>query len=109
MQGEPRMHEGKMRRSIDTRISGSEVRRIPRAVSFAQEEFARFLRVRYSTHNRWESGRVVPFGMHLQILIILKEEIYASSLRAVLRGPRIVNASFLLHRLLKLRYGSPKE
>ena len=70
-----------MHLNIETKISAEGIRKIRKAMGFSQEEFARFLWVTYSTLNRWEARRAVPFGMHLQILILLREKIYNPSFR----------------------------
>jgi putative transcriptional regulator len=87
------------------RITPSRVRRIRKAMGTSQEEFARFLWVTYSTLNRWEAGRAVPFGMHLRILELLEKHLTTPSFRADLENPRAVDPMFLLYRLLKPVYG----
>jgi transcriptional regulator with XRE-family HTH domain len=90
------------------KISASEIRNIRKAMGLSQEEFARFLWVTYSTLNRWEARRAIPFGLHLRILVILKRNIYSPSFKAALCDAQAVDPLFLLYRLLKLRYGSSK-
>lgn len=96
-----------MRLKIEAKMSAGEIRRIRKAMGFSQEEFARFLWVTYSTLNRWEARRAVPFGLHLQILTILQKDVHSPSFKATLRDPRAADPLFLLYRLLKPRYGSP--
>ena len=86
-------------------ITPSQVRKIRKAMGTSQEEFARFLWVTYSTLNRWEAGRAVPFGMHLRILELLEKHLATSSFRAALQSPRAVDPLFLLYRLLRPLYG----
>src|ERR1700691_59275 len=88
------------------KMSASEIRKIRKAMGFSQEEFARFLWVTYSTLNRWEARRAVPFGLHLRILTILQKNVSSPSFRAALRDPRMSDPLFLLYRLLKPLYGS---
>jgi len=98
-----------MRRNVEIKISASEIRRIRKTMGFSQEEFARFLWVTYSTLNRWEARRAVPFGLPLQILTMLQKDMYSPSFKATLRDPRAVDPLFLLYRLLKPRYGNPQN
>ena len=98
-----------MRQKNEIKISAREIRRIRKAMGFSQENFARFLWVTYSTLNRWEARRAVPFGLHLQILTILQKDVYSPSFKATLRDPRAIDPLFLLYHLLKPRYGSPKN
>src|ERR1700684_1079950 len=86
------------------KMSASEIRKIRKALGFSQEEFARFLWITYSTLNRWEAGRASPFGMHLQILVLLKERSLRQVLKTTLRDPRSSDHIFLLYQLLKLFY-----
>ena len=97
-----------MLRIITKRISAAEVRAIRKALGFTQEEFARFLWVTFSTLNRWEAGRAVPFGMALQILILLKSKRNGKDFRNYVRNSRSEDLTFLLYQLLKSRYGPPK-
>src|SRR6202142_2890795 len=98
-----------MTRAIPKKIPAQQIRRIRKAIGFSQEEFARFLWVTYSTLNRWEAGRAAPFGLSLRILGLLEQKLSSRSFRAVLRDPRAADPLFLLYRLLKPRYGSPKD
>ena len=98
-----------MRREIPYQMPANKIRKIRKAIGFSQDEFARFLWVTYSTLNRWEAGRAFPFGLHLQILILLQKRLSNPSFRAVLRDPRAVDPLFLLYGLLKLRYRSSKS
>jgi hypothetical protein len=70
-----------------------------------QEEFPLFLWVTYSTLNRSEAGRPVPFGMHLRILELLEKHLTTPSFGAALENPRAVDPMFLLYRRLKPVYG----
>jgi transcriptional regulator with XRE-family HTH domain len=94
-----------MRRNIETNISAKGIRKIRKAMGFSQEEFARFLWVTYSTLNRWEAARAVPFGLHLQILKILQKDVNGRSFRATLGDVRAVDPLFVLYRLLQPHYG----
>lgn len=94
-----------MRRNIEIKISASGIRKIRKAMGFSQEEFARFLWVTYSTLNRWEAARAVPFGLHLQILKLLQKDLYSRSFRAALSDARAADPLFVLYRLLQPRYG----
>jgi len=94
-----------MRRNVETKIPAREIRKIRKAMGFSQEEFARFLWVTYSTLNRWEAQRAVPFGLHLRILKILQKNASSPSFQAVLRKPQAVDPLFLLYRLLEPLYG----
>jgi len=98
-----------MLRIITERISAAEVRGIRKALGFTQEEFARFLWVTFSTLNRWEAGRAVPFGMALQILILLKSKRNGKNFRNYIRNSRSQDLTFLLYQLLKSHYGPPKS
>lgn len=98
-----------MLRRIERKISAIEIREIRKTMGFSQEEFARFLWVTYSTLNRWEARRAVPFGLHLRILTILQKNVSSPAFRAALRDPRAVDPLFVLHRLLKPLYGSSKS
>src|SRR5580700_3926872 len=91
------------------RITPSQVRRIRKAMGTSQEEFARFLWVTYSTLNRWEAGRAAPFGMHLQILVLLRRKLKSRSLRAILRDARASDPTFLLYRFLQMLYRGPAQ
>jgi putative transcriptional regulator len=94
-----------MRSDIASKMTPNRVRNIRKAMGFSQEEFGRFLWVTYSTLNRWEAGRAVPFGMHLRILELLEKHLTTPSFRADLENPRAVDPMFLLYRLLKPEYG----
>jgi transcriptional regulator with XRE-family HTH domain len=93
-----------MRRAIARKMSPSQIRKIRKAIGFSQEQLARLLWVTYSTINRWEAGRAAPFGLHLRILLLLKEKISNPAFRATLRDPRSADPSFLLYRLLDFSY-----
>ncbi len=93
-----------MKRDISRKIPSSEVRKIRRELGFSQEEFARFLWVTYSTLNRWEAGRAAPFGMHLRILTLLQQSRRRKFLVSLLADARTSDPTFLLYRLLDLRY-----
>ena len=93
-----------MIRKPKTKIAPAEVRKIRKAMGFTQEEFARFLWVTFSTLNRWEAGRAVPFGMHLQILKLLRQKLADGSFQGMLRDPRSADPTFLLYCLLQSIY-----
>jgi transcriptional regulator with XRE-family HTH domain len=95
-----------MVRKIKPEMRGTEVRRIRKALGFTQEEFSRFLWVTYSTLNRWEADRAKPFGMHLQILLLLRRELTKQTFRDLLHDPRSADPTFLLFGLLKSCYGN---
>ena len=90
-----------MKREIPKKMPAQQIRKIRKAVGLSQEEFARFLWVTYSTLNRWEAGRAVPFGLPLRILALLEQKLSTRSFRAVLRDPRANDPTFLLYRLLQ--------
>jgi transcriptional regulator with XRE-family HTH domain len=98
-----------MRQKNEIKISAREIRRIRKAMGFSQEDFARFLWVTYSTLNRWEARRAVPFGLPLQILTIVQKDVCSPSFKATLCDPRAVDPLFLLYRLLKPRCGNPRN
>lgn len=96
-------------RKIKPEMSGAEVRRIRKALGFTQEEFARFLWVTYSTLNRWEADRAKPFGMHLQILLLLRREVSKQTFRELLHDPRSADPTFLLFSLLESSYANERR
>lgn len=89
-------------------MTAAEVRKIRKALGFSQEDLARFLWVTFSTLNRWEAGRAVPFGMHLELLRLLKRNLSAPALKTALRDPRAADSLFLLYRLLRPLYGEKR-
>lgn len=95
-----------MMRKIKPEMSGAQVRKVRRALGFTQEEFARFLWVTYSTLNRWEADRAKPFGMHLQLLQLLRKGPAKQTFRHLLHDPRSADPTFLLFGLLKSCYGN---
>src|ERR1700730_14240511 len=95
-----------MRSDITSKMTPNRVRNIRKAMGLSQEEFARFLWITYSTLNRWEAGRAVPFGMHLRILELLDNQLRTPLFRAALQNPRAVDPMFLLYRLLRPLYGA---
>jgi putative transcriptional regulator len=94
-----------MRNDTAPKMTPTRGRKIRRAMGISQEEFARFLWITYSTLNRWEVGRAVPFGMHLRILELLEKHLTTPSFRAAMQNPRAVDPMFLLYRLLRPLYG----
>lgn len=44
-------------------------------LGLSQESFARLLRVSFSSVNRWETGKNVPTGLSLVLLVLLSDAI----------------------------------
>ena len=89
-------------------ITPSRIRKIRKALSMSQHDFARVLWVTYSTLSRWELGYAVPFGLHLHILLQLEKQLGGAAFKRILRDPRAEDPLFLLYRLLKPLYTDGK-
>ena len=87
------------------RITRSRIQKIRKALGMSQDDFARVIRVTYSTLSRWEHGYAVPFGLHLRILEQLENQVARPAFKKTLRDPRADDPLFLLYRLLKPLYG----
>jgi transcriptional regulator with XRE-family HTH domain len=85
-------------------MTPNRVRRIRKALGLSQHDFARVLWVTYSTLSRWERGLAAPFGMHLQILVLLEQGLAKPRFRSTLKDPRAEDPFFLLHQLLEPLY-----
>jgi transcriptional regulator with XRE-family HTH domain len=89
-------------------ITPSRIRKIRKALSMSQHDFARILWVTYSTLSRWELGYAVPFGLHLRILLQLEKQLPRPSFKETLRDPRANDPLFLLYLLLRPLYAARK-
>lgn len=98
-----------IRCKMETNISATEVRRLRKSMGYSQEEFARFLQVTFQTLNRWESGRNVPSGVHLGILLLLRWNLTSRSFRALLNDPQSADSTFVLYRVLQSCYGASRS
>lgn len=68
-------------------ITPSRIRKIRKALSMSQHDFARVLWVTYSTLSRWELGYAVPFGLHLRILLQLEKQLGSAEFKRILEIP----------------------
>ena len=85
-------------------ITPSRIREIRKALGMSQHDFARVLWVTYSTLSRWERGYAMPFGLHLQILSQLENQLARPNFKKCLKDPHADDSLFLLYCLLMPLY-----